>query len=544
MNGREFLKGLCERPTATRDDAIGEAICDGHARPLRMRPILLEARGRTCVVEVATRPVMLGAVDPVLVMVRHTTAIRIADHYNMVLGTARLSDAVWLGADVQLPVFRQTPDSKMAYTSRMIRHSDDVLRALGSASATEIAAPMGKDWHATNRLHGRPDRSAEYGAQEAGAPHQGVTPGVRVWQPAPGTGHVAGYSDYLTGCVRLYSREVLLDDGTTVDIEELARDPELCWLISSEGVLVDGLRHPAVPRPGDTVPDAVGRDTVRPPMPVFSRTIRHGSVGDDVAAWQRIIGAADDGVFGPLTESKTRTWQSSRGLVADGIVGPRTRGVALKEVDAGHHVEPPDGTVLGEYDVEALPFQQAKNFTWADRTVVHWIVIHSMEWAEKPNTAEACANMFAGRWGEAPESSAHVCFDCDSAVLCVAEQHLAWHAKKANRFGIGYELAGFHRQSRAEWLDDYSESMLWLSAKYAARVTVPKWNTPIQFVDRDKLRKAYADYIDHGLPVPDELRGFTTHVAVTHGLGGSHVDPGKYFPMDRYLQMVRDAAEG
>jgi hypothetical protein len=43
--------------------------------------------------------------------------------------------------------------------------------------------------------------------------------------------------------------------------------------------------------------------------------------------------------------------------------------------------------------------------------------------------------------------------------------------------------------------------------------------------------------------VPDELRGFTTHVEVTHGLGGSHVDPGKHFPTGRYLDMVREAQE-
>jgi hypothetical protein len=172
---------------------------------------------------------------------------------------------------------------------------------------------------------------------------------------------------------------------------------------------------------------------------------------------------------------------------------------------------------------------------------VHWLVLHSMEWAEKPSTAEACANMFAGRWADAPRASAHWCIDNDSAVLCVPEQHVAWHAKRANRFGVGYEHGGYARQSRAEWLDDYSESMLWLSARLAARKTVPRWGLPIHFVDRDGLRSAYADYIERGLPVPDELRGFTTHVEVTHGLGGSHVDPGKHFPLATYLDMVREA---
>jgi len=61
-------------------------------------------------------------------------------------------------------------------------------------------------------------------------------------------------------------------------------------------------------------------------------------------------------------------------------------------------------------------------------------------------------------------------------------------------------------------------------------------------VDRDGLRSAYSDYIHKGMPVPNELRGFTTHYEVTKGLGGTHVDPGKHFPLDRYLDMVREAA--
>lgn len=57
-------------------------------------------------------------------------------------------------------------------------------------------------------------------------------------------------------------------------------------------------------------------------------TIRRGSKGPDVAAWQKIVGVTSDGDFGPKTEAATKAWQAARGLTADGIVGPKTWGAA------------------------------------------------------------------------------------------------------------------------------------------------------------------------------------------------------------------------
>jgi murein DD-endopeptidase MepM/ murein hydrolase activator NlpD len=54
-------------------------------------------------------------------------------------------------------------------------------------------------------------------------------------------------------------------------------------------------------------------------------TLRLGSSGPDVAAWQRIIGVPDDGDFGPKTLEATKRWQAAHGLKDDGVVGPKTR---------------------------------------------------------------------------------------------------------------------------------------------------------------------------------------------------------------------------
>jgi peptidoglycan hydrolase-like protein with peptidoglycan-binding domain len=66
-------------------------------------------------------------------------------------------------------------------------------------------------------------------------------------------------------------------------------------------------------------------------------TIRRGSVGDGVAAWQRFLGNQQfpvgtvDGVFGWVTDSATRSYQAKTNLAADGIVSANTYQVALKQ---------------------------------------------------------------------------------------------------------------------------------------------------------------------------------------------------------------------
>lgn len=65
-------------------------------------------------------------------------------------------------------------------------------------------------------------------------------------------------------------------------------------------------------------------------------TIRRGSTGADVSAWQGFLrsqgySAVDvDGAFGPVTDEATKAFQRSQGLAADGIVGAATRLAAAR----------------------------------------------------------------------------------------------------------------------------------------------------------------------------------------------------------------------
>ncbi len=53
-------------------------------------------------------------------------------------------------------------------------------------------------------------------------------------------------------------------------------------------------------------------------------TVQKGSTGEAVKAVQSQFPAADDGIFGPVTESEVKTFQTESQLTADGIVGPLT----------------------------------------------------------------------------------------------------------------------------------------------------------------------------------------------------------------------------
>lgn len=58
--------------------------------------------------------------------------------------------------------------------------------------------------------------------------------------------------------------------------------------------------------------------------------LRQGMSGQDVAAWQAVLGdVPTTGFFGDQTDASTRRWQTAHGLTPDGIVGPATWAAAV-----------------------------------------------------------------------------------------------------------------------------------------------------------------------------------------------------------------------
>ena len=171
----------------------------------------------------------------------------------------------------------------------------------------------------------------------------------------------------------------------------------------------------------------------------------------------------------------------------------------------------------------ARPFVQARNYTPGRRSPIDVIVIHTMEMPEKSTTAEACANFFATTTKEA---SAHYCIDQNSVVQCVRDEDVAWHAPGANHNGLGFEHAGYARQSREEWVgDEASLALLERSAELAAE-KCREYGIPLIWLQPADLRAG--------------KRGFTSHANVSKAFQRSdHWDPGPNFPVQRYLALVR-----
>jgi len=268
------------------------------------------------------------------------------------------------------------------------------------------------------------------------------------------------------------------------------------------------------------------------PSPAEWRVLSAGMSGHDVAAWQSVLRLdprpeawtgnwplAVDGSFGPHTQAATRAFQMRRALVTTGVVGPETRALIDPTLFAAPTLILP-GAAL------PITFVQAREWRWAARKSVDWIVIHSAEVWEKPSSAEAVAAYFKNPH---PPASAHFTVDCDSIVQSVKTEHIAAHANAGNSRSIGIEQAGYARQTRAEWLDDYGQKMIRLVARLVAR-ECRTWNIPLV-----KL-------------TPAELvagqRGLCGHVDMNTAFPGKskHYDPGPNYPWDTLIQWAQEAA--
>jgi N-acetyl-anhydromuramyl-L-alanine amidase AmpD len=173
-------------------------------------------------------------------------------------------------------------------------------------------------------------------------------------------------------------------------------------------------------------------------------------------------------------------------------------------------------------------FIKAKNYTHVAgaNLPVTRIVIHDMEWPEKSDTAEGCANMFATTTRKA---SVHYCVDNNSVVQDLDLDYIAWHAPP-NTGSVGIEHAGYANQTRTQWLDPYGKSMLEISAKLTAWLCA-YLDIPARWLTVAQLRAGY--------------KGLCTHADVSNAWHETdHTDPGPNFPKDYYLARVKAYLSG
>lgn len=179
---------------------------------------------------------------------------------------------------------------------------------------------------------------------------------------------------------------------------------------------------------------------------------------------------------------------------------------------------------MPSFETDKFPFVKARNFTASTgKRPVRLIVIHSMEAPEKGETAENVANFFHTTPSKV---SAHLCIDNNSIVQCVLDNDVAFAAPGANRDGVHLELAGFAKQTEAEWLDAFGVLLLDQAANAAAQYAL-KFDIPVR-------RLTSAELADK------KSKGIVGHSQVSEVFPGhGHTDPGKGFPWEFFLERVR-----
>lgn len=148
-----------------------------------------------------------------------------------------------------------------------------------------------------------------------------------------------------------------------------------------------------------------------------------------------------------------------------------------------------------------------------------WIIIHTMEAIEGPQTAENVATYF-----KRVNASAHWCIDNNARVRSVLDADTAWTTPGANSRSLNFELAGYARQTAADWADEYSLAMLEIAAFTAAESAI-KHNIPIRRLTDAQIAKGE--------------KGFGGHVDFNRVFKkSSHWDPGPNFPWTYFLGRV------
>lgn len=179
-------------------------------------------------------------------------------------------------------------------------------------------------------------------------------------------------------------------------------------------------------------------------------------------------------------------------------------------------------------DHPLLTFVQAKGYgTGRSRNVSPiWIVVHDMEAGEYSGRAESTAAYFANP-GDGRQVSSHYTVDNDSVIQCVLLKDTAWTVGNApgNNKGINWELSGFARQTREEWLDDFGLAMFRQMAPYV-RSDAARYGIPLEHITVKDLLS--------GKP------GITSHNDLRVAFGGTtHTDPGANFPWDVFMTIMK-----
>lgn len=150
---------------------------------------------------------------------------------------------------------------------------------------------------------------------------------------------------------------------------------------------------------------------------------------------------------------------------------------------------------------------------------IRFVVLHDTEGGDAHSNAVYFAR-------ETTRASTQLVVDDEGCYRCLPDLVIPWGAPGANTRGLHVEHCGFKSWTRAQWRQH--GPMLRLSAEHVAHWCWA-YSIPVRYIGPRRLRFGF--------------RGITTHAACSAAFppNEGHSDPGPGFPLDAYLELVREA---
>jgi lysozyme family protein len=241
--GSEFLAQTSGMSRPDREAAILQQVLSGNVPSFmrQLKDVQVSSVGPDGVLHTGTAHVLpdylsIGSdADHIEIPMNPLTAQKICDAFGCNLPTTKLVDTIYAQAQVKLTPSPLPASAQMMSNDYTRTHNARVQAQLAQAGAQlgELVAGDQKDVVISNVNAAHPAKVAIYGWQE---------PGGKNIQPLS-TIHENTYADYSHG-IRLVAGTMTVD-GREMAIADVLKDPNLCGLVSSEGVIRNN-RQPGV----------------------------------------------------------------------------------------------------------------------------------------------------------------------------------------------------------------------------------------------------------------------------------------------------------
>ncbi len=229
----DFIARIAKLPLAEREEEITAQVLAGNVPDFlrRLQPVTVKHLAHTATFFVAPDYLAVGTdSDYFLTPLTPISAQRIAERLGCTLPTRKMTDDIYLAAQVKLEPQNFPPNPAMTSVAVFSDHNN-LLRAQRLAQRADqpfgkLTAGGKKDVVISATLPSAPGKVAIYGLQRLdGTPIQPLF-----------TGHAQTWVDYSHG-IRLVQQEMKVD-GAPRKVADVLADAELAPLLSDEGVIV------------------------------------------------------------------------------------------------------------------------------------------------------------------------------------------------------------------------------------------------------------------------------------------------------------------